>query len=325
MDTEKYSEIEIFHMVLSGELKRYPNGFWVPPFGITYAVNILKYVIEDILKWNDNDIIEKYDINLFKKYKLCGLLANIFNNSPFEALNAVYPNRFHAWQLNKKPLRYWKDEKNVIEVVKHVYEDELGVVNTEEIYDIRDHKGIFDKYGIRAIPRIQNKSIHEIIIMAYPELCESGFHKRSNSFYTVENQLEVLKSWIETNNYKHDDIVKMTEESLKDIKLYATLVYKNNMGIYDIINTIYPGEFKPWEFPKIKRGFWKDDKNICEAVKWLIEEKLNIDTKDTIRISKEDFRRNSLTSLIQYAEINHIGLKTLMKMVYKDSNVVFKI
>lgn len=325
MDTEKYSEIEIFHMVLSGELKRYPNGFWVPPFGITYAVNILKYVIEDILKWNDNDIIEKYDINLFKKYKLRGLLANIFNNSPFEALNAVYPNRFHAWQLNKKPLRYWKDEKNVIEVVKHVYEDELGVVNTEKIYDIRDHKGIFDKYGIRAIPRIQNKSIHEIIIMAYPELCESGFHKRSNSFYTVENQLEVLKSWIETNNYKHDDIVKMTEESLKDIKLYATLVYKNNMGIYDIINTIYPGEFKPWEFPKIKRGFWKDEKNICEAVKWLIEEKLNIDTKDTIRISKEDFRRNSLTSLIQYAEINHIGLKTLIKMVYNDSNVTFKI
>lgn len=325
MDAEKYSEIEIFHMVLSGELKRYPNGFWVPPFGITYAVNILKYVIEDILKWNENDIIEKYDVNLFKKYKLCGLLAGVFNNSPFEALNAVYPNKFQAWQFNRKPFNYWKKDKNVIEAVKHVYEDELGIINAEEIYDIRDHKGIFDKYGIRAIPRIQNKSIHEIIIMAYPELCESGFHKRSNSFYTVENQLEVLKSWIETNNYKHDDIVKMTEESLKDIKLYATLVYKNNMGIYDIINTIYPGEFKPWEFPKIKRGFWKDDKNICEAVKWLIEEKLNIDTKDTIRISKEDFRRNSLTSLIQYAEINHIGLKTLMKMVYKNSNVVFKI
>lgn len=324
MNLDMCSEIEIFYLVLKRKLSKYPTGFWSPPDGIIYAINILKYLIENILEWGYEDIIKNFSAKIFIEYRLNGMLNCVFNSSPFEAINAVYPNKFKVWQFTV-PRGYWKKDENVINAIKFVYEEQIGIGESDDLYKISNHKEVFAKYGIDRIPKAQNKTIHEVIFMAYPGLSEDGFKRRSSSAYTIENQIEELRNIIKNKKLMHEDIVKMTEESLKDIKLYATLVYKNNMGIYDIIDRIFPGEFKPWEFPKIKRGFWKDEKNICKAVKWLIEEKLNIDTKGTIRISKEDFRRNNLTSLIQYAEINHIGLKALIKMAYKDSDVLFKI
>ena len=96
------------------------------------------------------------------------------------------------------------------------------------------------------------------------------------------------------------------------------------MTIYDVIDLAFPGEFKPWEFYKISNGFWKNENNIKDAVKWLIEEKMQFKLPCTIRISKQDFYDNSLKSLIIYSNKNHIGLKNIIKMLYNDCDIIFK-
>lgn len=322
MNLEMCSEIDIFYMVLNGELSKYPVGFWSPPDGIVYAINILKYLIEDILKWDDEEIIQKYNAKIFGKYKLNGMLKGVFNSSPFEALDAIYPNKFKRWQF-VVPRKYWENDENVIQAIKYVYEEQIGITNINEIYQISNHRDVFAKYGVDRIPEVQKKTIHEVIFMAYPELCEDGFVRRSTSSYSIENQIELLRKIIKNKNLTHDDIIKMTAESLKDYNLYAFLIWQCKMSIYEVMELAYPGEYKPWEFPHIKTGFW-DEKHIREAIKWLIEEKLCIDPEKVIRISKEDFYCNKLGSLVLFSDSNHIGIKNLIRLVYKDCEIKFK-
>lgn len=316
-------DIEIFNMVLSGKLIRYPYSFWSGSDGRVRAINILKYLMENVLKWNDDDIIQKYNANIFGKYKIRGILSQVFNSSPFEALDAVYPNKFKIWQF-RVPNNYWKSDKNVIRAVKDIYGNILRVKDISDIYDITNHEEIFKKYNLDAIPRVQKKSIHDVIGMAYYGLEESKFFKSSTYHYDLERQIEIFQQKNKEENLSHDDIIQMTMEQFKGTDLFSVAVKKHHLGIYEIVELAYPGEYKPWEFPYVRKGFWEDENNIKEAIKWLFEERLNIDTKTIIRISKEDFYNNSLGSLIVYANINRIGVKDLIRKVYQDCEIVFK-
>lgn len=88
----------------------------------------------------------------------------------------------------------------------------------------------------------------------------------------------------------------MTTEQLRGTDLFSVAVKKHNLGIYEIVELAYPEEYKPWEFPYVRKGFWENKENIKEAIKWLFEERLHMDLNNTIRISKEDFYNNSLGS-----------------------------
>lgn len=320
---ELCSDIEIFNYVFNGTLSKYPKGFWCPPDGIIYATNILKYLLEVILNWKHDDIIEKYDAKIFGKYKLNGMLSCVFNSSPFNAIDAVYPNVFKRWQFSL-PKGYWKDDENVVNAIRDIYENTLGIKDINEIYTIKNHRDIFLKYGLYNIPKVRNKTYHEIIDMVYHSVKEENFYRSSQSFYDIENGIEKFKQIINDKHLTHEDLIKMTNESLREYNLHYLFVKKNNMIIYDIMEIISPNEFKPWEFPKIKSGFWNNEEHIYEAIKWLIEDKLHIVPKNIIRISRQDFYNNGLKSLIFYSNNNHIGIKNIIRLVYKNCEVKFK-
>ena len=326
IDTDSLSEIEIFHLVLDGVLPKYPNGIWSPPFGIDYATNILKYVIEDILKWNEDDILEKYDIYLFRKYKLNGMIAQVFNSSPFEALDAVYPNKFKRWQFYRAR-GCWKNgsDDDIIKAVKEIYEEEFGIKNVDDLYKIKNHRDIIMNYGLNGIIHARKISYHELLKMVYPEIEEEKFDGRSGkSFYDFEDAIILLRNIFKEKGMTHEDITNLTADSLNEYNLYGLFVIKYKMSIYEVIDLVYPNEYKAWEFKKIKNGFWKNPDNIRDAVTWLIEEKLHLDTHNTIRICKSDFLKHNLGSLIVYSDMNHIGLKNLIKSVYNNCEVIFK-
>lgn len=325
MNIDLCSEIEIFNLVYERKITKYPRGFWQPPDGIVYSVNILKHLLENILQWNEEQIIKSFNASLFNKYKLNGMLTCVFDSSPFKAIDAVYPNRFKQWQF-AIPKGYWRNEENIINAIKEVYEEKLGITNIDEIYNIKNHRDIFLKYGLNSIIQIDKMTTHEAICMAYPDLREEKFYRSSQSFYEndLQHYIELLRKVIKENNLTHDEITKMTTDSLRKYNLYHLISNKSNMIIYDIIELAFPGEFKPWEFPKIKNGFWKDQNNINNAVKWLIEERLKIDVKRGISISKTDFIMNNLESLVVYSDMNHIGLKNIIRSVYGNCHIKFK-
>ena len=96
--------IEIYEAVLNGRISRFPRDFFSGE-GIncntSVCVPIIKYLIEDKLNWNEEDIKENLTRNVFREYKLGGMLTHIFDDSPYLALNFAYPNKYNPWELKR--------------------------------------------------------------------------------------------------------------------------------------------------------------------------------------------------------------------------------
>ncbi len=103
-DMEQMKSIEIYELVLSGKIKRFPKGFFSCQ-GIVNIENvcipIIQYLIEKKLNWNNEDISTKLTRKTFREYKLGGMLTHIFNDSPYMAINVAYPGRFKSWEISR--------------------------------------------------------------------------------------------------------------------------------------------------------------------------------------------------------------------------------
>lgn len=67
-----------------------PSGYWTKETGIEAT----RWLIEEKLNLSDTEIKNKLSAKLFCDNGLSGMLRHVFNNSPFEAINAAYPNKF---------------------------------------------------------------------------------------------------------------------------------------------------------------------------------------------------------------------------------------
>lgn len=56
----KLPAIEIYKMVIRKDIGKFPNGFWQRPEAEQNAGEIIKYLITDVLGWDDKDIKEKW-------------------------------------------------------------------------------------------------------------------------------------------------------------------------------------------------------------------------------------------------------------------------
>ena len=72
------------------QLTRVPNSYWTLEKGIEAT----KWLIEEKLKWTDEEVAEKLRRKTFLDNKLSGMLVQVFNNSPYEAINSAYPGKY---------------------------------------------------------------------------------------------------------------------------------------------------------------------------------------------------------------------------------------
>jgi len=66
------------------------------------VIRAIKWLIEEKLKWNDEQIYNNLTTKIFEENSLDGLI-DLFSNSPIKALNAAYPGRFQTLKLTKSP------------------------------------------------------------------------------------------------------------------------------------------------------------------------------------------------------------------------------
>ena len=103
--------IEMYKDILIGDRKIFAKGVWQRPDAIPNAIKIIKYLIEEKLKLTDEEIKEQLSVNLFKDNKLHGMLQSCFNDSPYQAINTAYPNKFKEWEFKMTPINFWSKEK----------------------------------------------------------------------------------------------------------------------------------------------------------------------------------------------------------------------
>ena len=88
------------------EFSKVPNNFW----NMETAKEATMWLIEEKLKWSDEDLRRNLSQNTFKENSLRGMLAILFNESPYRAIENAYPGKFKPWELPSVPKKFWNLE-----------------------------------------------------------------------------------------------------------------------------------------------------------------------------------------------------------------------
>lgn len=112
-------------MVLTGEIKAFPRHTWDQPDSIEYAAEIIRFLIEKILNWSDEDLKKNLSIHTFMDHKLTVPFLTCFNASPIKAIMAAYPGKFKEWEFALPPRSFWMTPENRVKAIKWLFEEKL--------------------------------------------------------------------------------------------------------------------------------------------------------------------------------------------------------
>lgn len=153
------------------------------------------------------------------------------------------------------------------------------------------------------------KEYIEVIENAYPgKFHPWEFNQVSNNYWQGENgkkrAITVVRFVIEEKcNIPHHEIpLKINFRFFKDQRLLGILDSFGDSP-YQVINSVYPGQYQPWEFANVPINYWKNPDNIKQALDWLLFQKLGFSTYEDalLKIKKKDFYQYRFNGLIQTA------------------------
>lgn len=129
--------IRIYQEILTGRRSRFPRGFWIDDDDYNYAdaAAITKYLVEDVLKWNDDEVRENMCCEVFFRARLKGMLWTLFNDSFYAAIENAYPGKFKQWEFAHTPRNFWNEE-TAIEATIWLFKVKLGMSDEEIVNSI---------------------------------------------------------------------------------------------------------------------------------------------------------------------------------------------
>ncbi len=151
--------------------------------------------------------------------------------------------------------------------------------------------------------KVQTSMSREDIINIYKCLLSGIENRYPRNFLASEakKRSAILVQFLVHNilNLSHDDIIrKVTPDLLRKYKLQNVLRYFNYSAKQVCLNA-FPALLPEWQKGKTNIDYWKHKPNRIKAIKWLIENCLNIDIYNCkkLTVSKDDFSRNGLSYL----------------------------
>ncbi len=293
---EDMSPIEVYKLILSGKRKAFPNNYFKKGNGINeYRVQVItKYMIEQVLHFTEEDIEQELSIEHFIDNGLSGIICSLYNSSINDLLEVVYPGKYNLIEAR----RYW-NVKRIKREVKLLIEEKLNWSH-EDVCNYLCEK-TFKEAGLAGMIKRFNGSTYKVLNIVYPNQYKPWELKSiPKGYWTIETAIDAIKWLIEEKlNWSHEDVKnKLTKEIFKKYKLYSMLNSIFDGSIYMVLNATYPDEYKRWEIKPIPKSYWTRETEI-EAIKWLIEEKLNWSHEDVRKqLSTETFKQYGLYSML---------------------------
>ena len=305
--------IEIYELVRSGKLKKFPMYFWQCDESDEYSPLITRHMIENILHWNDEDIKKNLRKSTFRQNSLGGLLNCKCKDSPSDAICKAYPEKkFMPWDFVNAPNHYWRKaegRQNAINAVKWLIEEKLQW-SEDDIITKLNHQIFSDNNLLGMLKKAFNSTLFEAMEAAYPgkfKKWQLGDHVE-NSYWNREEGILAVKWLIDHNlRWTDDDIKKKYSKTIfKANNLYGMIQRCFNTSPYEAINAAYPDRFKEWELSNVPRNFWNAE-NCTKAFRWLIHEKLPLDkSSQKQKLTKKTFKEHGLISLYEKYSVSQL-------------------
>ena len=202
------------------------------------------WLLEEKLKWSDEDICMKLNTKTFIDHGLSGMMQIVFNYSPYKALELIYPGRFKAWELSCVVHNYWNKETG-IEATKWLIEKKLKW-SDEDICNNLCAK-TFEKNGLGSmLTKVFNTSPYQALNAVYPDKFKPWQLKSvPNGYWNEETAREAIK-WLVEEKFKwtDEDICRqLSIETFKKNGLAGMLVQIFNGSPHSAIEHTYPNRF----------------------------------------------------------------------------------
>lgn len=272
-----------------------PTRYWTTKTGIEAT----KWLLEERLKWSDEEIKENWCGKILKENKLGGMRNVVYNASPYNCINSVYPDKFKPWEFKQVPRKFWSKETG-IEATKWLIEEKLKW--PDDTVKLQLSSNTFTDNGLAVMLRIVfHSSTYEAINTVYPNRFKAWeLNYTATDYWTIETGAEAVKWLIEEKlKWSYEEVTKMLNVNIFiENKLYWMLFHIYKRSSFDAINSAYPGKFKPWELRYTPTQYWTTQTGIM-ATKWLVEEKIKCLKLDIItKITRNMFIKNGLWGML---------------------------
>lgn len=295
VNTNMLTAIEVFMNVYSGKSSRFPAGFWSEKGALKRSIEINKYFLEEILKFDREKICTLLTTDIYVQNNLRGMLKIVFGSSVFKAINATYPREYKPWELRRVYVNCWNDEKKGKQAVKWLVGEKLKWRHKQVCDNLTSE--VFKEHGLAGMLSVlYNESPYLAINSAYPgKYMPWEMPQGYNGIWDDdERKIKAIKWLIETKfKWNHEEVCfNFCNNTIKKNKLDGLSTDHFSSSPYKMLEAAYPGQYKPWELRKTQQQFWNDDNNIEEAIKWLLEKCPNPSSKD--------FQSNGLGGLLNH-------------------------
>jgi hypothetical protein len=123
-----YSDVEVFEMVHSGALARFPINFWEGYNNRDIAKELTKHLFENILHWTIDDIKNKSISEAFYDNRLGNMVKTVFNGSSYDAIINAYPELIEWFIKNSRE----QNESKETGELRTLYTDEELIQNIQD-------------------------------------------------------------------------------------------------------------------------------------------------------------------------------------------------
>lgn len=227
---DKLSPTEIYELVLSKRIKRFPPYFWKNDFSLDYARELGRYAINKFLNNDDSTILKKYgnkfvnDVHLYSALKL-------FNGCAFDYIDFLYPNRFKPWQFKSCPNAYWNHE-NAIKATTWLIEECLDW-DSQQVKKLMNSKIFYTHKLNGMLSVVYNDSVYLAINDAYPNKYQPWeFSNVPLNFWKDKQNVKNALQWLIEDKLliSNDDIpIKLTIELITQYGLSGILRWYNGI------------------------------------------------------------------------------------------------
>lgn len=225
--------------------------------------------------------------------------------------------------IKQFPQHFWDKTyslKSAKEITKYLIEDKLKY-KLDEIPKKVNKKTFEDnKLGGMLVTLFKNR-VFDAIENAYPNKFKRFQFTVSGNYWTEENIKEAV-NWVIMEKLDNDleNLPKrISTELLVNCGLGSVV---SKYSIQELIDLVLPKKYKYWEFQQVPNGFWNNENNVKEAVKWVVEDKL--ENSDN-RVYNE-FTVTYLRSLGLYTLVKRYPIYRLLELTYpkrfKNENFV---
>lgn len=266
--------INIYKCVLSGIDNNFPVYFL--KYQSKYRARVLiRFLFINILRINDPENFLTVNKDLFTEYKLQNVLR-FFNYSVKQTIHNAFPEIFVHWEGGKTKNNYWDSIQNRISAVRWLVEIKLGI-NVNNTGKIHINKRDFNRFGLSYLFNKYYNSVSKALKEAYPALKPWQIGSLPSGYWDLKNTRDAL-TWILDKLQWHPDILpdkynngQITRKTFSKYGLSGVYENKFNSNIFNLVNYVWPGKFKEWEFGNIPAHFWNAAINRERFSQWFLK------------------------------------------------------